>query len=513
VSTTTTTSASLTKRESLFGRFVDKLKDAAKDGIDADRVLMGSMAAFIELAKSRYALDKGAEWEPGRPLKLLLAGYTGTRNTGGDVRVEEMIRQFRHIFGDEHIELSILTIDPTLSQGYFRTVRQLTLPQIFPKFLFDTVHQQHGVVTCEGSMFKSKFANALSTMMVGALGLASAEGKIAVGYGGEAGNMDPSLEDLVRKYCQDALIIARNAESREVLGRLGVESRAGTDTAWTFRPAHPDVGRKLLMDAGWDGVKPVIALCPINAFWWPVKPDVLKGALVAAGAKDKSHYKSVYFHADSKEIRAKQKAYVDAIAVATARFRESHDCFPIAVGMEQLDRGAGEMLSELYGRYTGPGGPDSMPVFVSDEHEMYEMVSVIRQASAMVSSRYHAMVTSMPGLVPSAGITMDERIRNLMIDRGTPHLALEVDDPDLADKTYDVLVELHREGESMKEGIGRTVVKNLERMGQMGIDLTLHVKKHHPEFPLREGIGEGGDPWNHLPSLPPNVARLRERYG
>lgn len=503
--TVATTSALLKGRESGLRRFVKKIAESAKGGIDADKALMGSMAGFIELAKTRFVHDAGAVWTPGRPLKILFAGYSGTRNTGADVRVEEMVRQFRHIFGDDQVEMSILTIDPQLSRGYFRTVRQLQLPQIFPKFLFDTVHQQHAVIACEGSMFKSKFANALSTMMVGALGLASAEGKIAVGYGGEAGNMDPTLEDLVRKYCQDALIIARNAESREVLGKLGVESRAGTDTAWTFEPASAAVGQKLLRDAGWDGEKPVVALCPINAFWWPVKPDVLKGALVAFGAKDKSHYKSVYFHADSKEIRAKQKAYVGAMATAMRRFADEHDCFPIAVGMEQLDRRACEMLKDIYG--------GDMGIFVSDEHEMFEMVSVIRQAKMMVSSRYHAMVTSMPGLVPSAGITMDERIRNLMIDRGTPHLSLSVDDPDLADKTYDALLELHRDGEELKAGIGRTVVKNLERMGQMGIDFVEHVKKHHPDFPFRDGIGAGGDPWAHLPPLPPEVEALRELYG
>ena len=64
----------------------------------------------------------------------------------------------------------------------------------------------------------------------------------------------------------------------------------------------------------------------------------------------------MYFHADSKEIRDKQKKYVSAIAEATKRFADRHDCFPIAVGMEQLDRRACEMLSELYG---------GMPVLVS----------------------------------------------------------------------------------------------------------------------------------------------------
>ena len=100
---------------------------------------------------------------------------------------------------------------------------------IYPHFVYDTVHRVHGVVACEGSMFKSKFANALSTYMVGALGCAAAENKLAVGWGGEAGNMDPSLRSLVRRYCQDALILCRNEASQDVLSELGVASEAGTD--------------------------------------------------------------------------------------------------------------------------------------------------------------------------------------------------------------------------------------------------------------------------------------------
>ena len=46
-------------------------------------------------------------------------------------------------------------------------------------------------------MFKSKFANALATMMIGSLGLAAAENKLSVGYGAEAGHMDP----VIRKMC------------------------------------------------------------------------------------------------------------------------------------------------------------------------------------------------------------------------------------------------------------------------------------------------------------------------
>ena len=478
----------------LVSKLVKRAKSAATAAVDADRLLMTAMAAHIEMAKSRYALDRGAVWRPGEPLRILLAGYSGTRNTGADVRVEEMIRQFRHLFGDEHLDLSMLTIDPALSRGYFRTVKQLHLPQIYPKFLYDTVHEVHGVIACEGSMFKSKFANALSTMMVGALGLAAAEGKLAIGYGGEAGKMDPALEALVARYCEDAFIIARNHESREVLGRLGIESRAGTDTAWTFEPAPPEVGDRLLRDAGWNGRDDVLAICPINPFWWPVRPDVARAALLSTGAgSSDSHYSSIYFHADSKEIREKQRAYLSAIGRAVRRFRAERDVFPILVGMEQLDRRACEGLREELA--------DDVPLFVSDEHDMYAMVSVIRRASMMLSSRYHAIVTSMPALVPSAGITMDERIRNLMADRGTPELALEVDDPDLEEHAYAALCRLESDARALRAGIGRCVVANLERMGRMGMELVEHVRARHPELPIRPGLGLDGDPWAHLPEM------------
>jgi hypothetical protein len=38
-------------------------------------------------------------------------------------------------------------------------------------------------------------------------------------------------------------------------------------------------------------------------------------------------------------------------------------------------------------------------VIVSDDHDMYAMVSIMRQARLMLSSRYHAIVTTMPGEV------------------------------------------------------------------------------------------------------------------
>jgi hypothetical protein len=246
-----------------------------KDTVDPDRALMAATGSLIEAVAVKRALDIDQEkWAPGKPLKLLFAGYVGTRNTGADVRVEEMIRQIRRCAGDDNLELTIMSVDENLSAGYFRTVRQVELPTLFPRFLASECPRHHGVIACEGSMFKSKFASALSTMMAGSLGFAAAEDKLSVGYGAEAGAMTPALSDFVAKHCAKSLVLCRNEPSRKVLGDLGVRTTGGTDTAWTFEPAPLSRGAQLLRDAGWDGQTKILALCPINPFWWPVKPDL-----------------------------------------------------------------------------------------------------------------------------------------------------------------------------------------------------------------------------------------------
>lgn len=468
---------------------------------DPDRALQAAMAGCIEAAGVRYALDvKQRRYRPGEPLKLLLAGYVGTRNTGADVRVEEMIRQFRAIFGDESLELSALTIDPALSAGYFRTVRQVHLPPVFPKFLLGECPKHDGVIACEGSMFKSKFANALSTMMAGALGMAAVEGKLSVGYGAEAGDMDPSLYAFVRKQCGQSLVICRNEPSRKVLGGMGIRTKSGTDTAWTFEPAPPEVGLSVLREAGWDGVQPLVLVCPINPFYWPAKPDVVKAlALRGFGQFREEHYDSIYFHTWSEDAEERYDVYLDGLARAVSAFARERHAFVGLVGMERLDRAACEGLARRL--------PQGAPLFVSDEHDMYTLVSVLRHASLLVSSRYHAIVTSMPGAVPSVGVTMDERIHNLLHDRGHADLLLRVDDPGLAESLLSVMRHAYAERERVRAEIVRFVPGEIRKMGQMGIDLEDELLRVYPEFPRRD---VRRTPLNYLPPLSRSLSALLE---
>lgn len=471
---------------------------------DADRALQMTMGSFIHAAglKSNWGRNE-PRWSPGKKLKLLLAGYVGSRNTGADVRVEEMIRQLRHILGENESDLTIMTLDPKLTHGYFDGVRQIVLPQVFPKFLYDECPKHHGVVACEGSMFKSKFANALSTMMAGALGIAARENKISVGYGAEAGAMTPPLRRFVEKHCHNSLVICRNKPSQKVLGDLGIRTTGGTDTAWTFEPSPKIKALEILNRKGWDGQTPILAICPINPFWWPVKPKLFKAATKSfVPSYRELHYKSIYFHEYSDESRKRYETYLDGIAEAVMQFQREKRFFPILVAMEQLDRRA---CNDLQKRLQMP-----TPILGSDEHNMYDLVAVLRQASFMVSSRFHAIVTSMPGQVPSAGITMDERIHNLMNDRGHADLFLTVDDTDLSEKLLTILRTLNKESDKIREEIGRSIPKQLKLMGEMGIEFMDEVARVYPDYPRRD-IPRTWE--QHLPPLPETVSKLMETYG
>jgi polysaccharide pyruvyl transferase WcaK-like protein len=127
----------------------------------------------------------------------------------------------------------------------------------------------------------------------------------------------------------------------------------------------------------------------------------------------------------------------------------------------------------------------------------------------MVSSRYHGIVTCMPAGVISAGVTMDERIRNLMRERGHQHLLLNVDDPELGPKLLQVMERLVVESDAIRDSIGRTVVSNLKGMARMATYLEDEVRKNYPEFPLRKGVLSWED---NLPPLSKELAELVEQY-
>ena len=99
---------------------------------------------------------------------------------------------------------------------------------------------------------------------------------------------------------------------------------------------------------------------------------------------------------------------------------------------------------------------------------------------------------------------MDERIGNLMRDRGHTHLLMRVDEADLADKIVAALRALDAEADEIRDACGRIMARNLQMMARMGVYFEERVSRQYPEFPIRRGVLG----WEEY--LPPIGRELRE---
>ena len=241
---------------------------------------------------------------------------------------------------------------------------------------------------------------------------------------------------MCERYVHDSLVITRNVESQTLLRKLGIPTELGTDTAWTFEPNPPEYARKALREAGWDEKTPVLVLCPIHPFVWPVKASIAKYiARITTGAYKEANTAPFISTNPARKSTGNINTTSTASAKPPPRSASAISVFPILVAMERLDAVACRSMREFL---------PSAPIFTSDDYDMFELVSILRMCSYMVSSRYHGIVTCMPSLVASAGVTMDERIRNLMRERGHEHLFLTVEDPDSEPKLLQMMETLVR---------------------------------------------------------------------
>src|SRR5258708_38755054 len=104
-----------------------------------DFILQAWTSSLIELSGALWKLGAGSSWGPGEKLSLLFAGYNGTRNTGSDVRVEEMLRQDRRGLGGKKLAHTVVAENLELGSGLFRDARVGFLHTGFTPFLFREV--------------------------------------------------------------------------------------------------------------------------------------------------------------------------------------------------------------------------------------------------------------------------------------------------------------------------------------------------------------------------------------
>jgi polysaccharide pyruvyl transferase WcaK-like protein len=453
-----------------------------------DNVLAWAVRGSTAVAK----LPNFQVWKPGDRLKVLLVGYNGKRNTGADVRVVEIVKQLHRVLGEDHVEITVPTLNPELTQVYFGPDTKLSkLNTIFFKDVLDLCSSNHIAVISEGSTLKSQFANALTLYFCEAAGVMKKQGKPCIAYGSEAGRMDDFVRKLASEMCSDTYFIARTEASLKIIEGMGLKGHIGADTAWTFPPADKAWAEKELREkTGWDGGKPILGVACIDPWSYPVRPNISRTVKSACTRNWENHYEKVYFFTAS-ERTGKYPAYLKGIADSVNEFRKRHDVHVVIVGMDWTDLDACQDLQALI--------DDKPYIFSSRFYDGYQMTAVLHSLSMLVTSRYHARVLSMTGCVPSIAVSLDERLYNLYNECG--HLDdyyLKTDEPGLGEKLLPMMEKLWENREEVSGEIREAVPRYWKQMAAMGEFFRGYVEKSFPGIELGP---EPGDWLGYIPEL------------
>ena len=403
------------------------------------------MVGLSGLAKplSRLGLCRFEAYTEGQPLKILLVGYNGARNTGADARVVALTQQLEEALRGVKAEVTVMTLNKDDMKGYFpQQVHLLPFSTVFIFSLLRACSRHHVAILCEGSTLTPTFADALCVFFCEAAGIMRRQGKPCIAYGSEVGRLDGWLAKLSGDLCRNTYFMVRTEESFHNLQNLGLKGHVGTDTAWTFQSSEGEAwARQRLMDAGWDGCQPLMGVAPINPFCWPVRPSLWRW-LKALTTRDFSlQYDKLYFFSDSTERRQQYEYYLQALAAATNRYSREHNAFVVILGMEKLDTSACERFEQqIESRHV---------VCTSKICDVFQMTGLLRHLSVLLTSRYHASVLSMERAIPIVAVSMDARLNGLMNEVKLADQYLHhTTDTDLENK---IMVSLQMAGEHEKE--------------------------------------------------------------
>ena len=88
------------------------------------------------------------------------------------------------------------------------------------------------------------------------------------------------------------------------------------------------------------GKKPLVGIAVIDPFCWPVRASMQKWILGLIRGDLKGQYDKWYFFSDTPKRRRAYDRYIRGIDGGVNAFLKKQDCFPVLLGMEQLDEKA-----------------------------------------------------------------------------------------------------------------------------------------------------------------------------
>ncbi len=396
------------------------------------------------------------------------------------------------------------------AQGSADKIGVIEMSPVFFTDIYKALLDHHLSALTEGSLWKENFAVVLLLYFIYGAGLSKRLGKPVITYGVDAGEMN-RLNNFLSTYLtaniDKPIFRSRESAERAIANLKFDKAIVRVDSAWTVDARPASWAKKALVELGHDGKKRLVGFAFRNFFWWPVVPDFVKLSKWALGKRDKLYrYKSIFFHSYSKQDEERFDRFAADVARALDHAADEFGIQPVLVAMDTLDHDACKrVISKM----------KNSALFVSCRDFIgEEIAAILRQFSALVTTSYHAMVLSMPGLVPIAAVYGDERIPGVMKEVGLfEYLATDY----MNENIYDWLEEriaylLDEDGaRQVREKIDAALPYYFAQMAMMGLDLRDLVEKSFEGFPLPEVDLDLPD--SLLPRMPKGMEdRIRHEF-
>jgi len=441
-------------------------------------IFLGYGVRFLDL----FGIGLNKKWKPGQKLQVLLMAYSGARNTGAEVRVAELIDQLNQVLGEENVDVNMMTLNLEDAGEYFKSnrVNLKHMNYVFFWDVFKNITQNHVIVLVEGSCWKENFAAALLYYFLYSMGLAAVLKKPSFSYGVDAGPMNKLNSFLSWALCKDMdMIITRSAEASDWMQKISLcVSKLRVDTAWTLRTKPLDWGALEMKKLGWDGKKPLLGLAMQNFFWWPIIPDFVRWV---KGVKE-YNYRMLYYYDYDEEDKKKYETWKHTMAEMLDWAADKFGVQPVLIAMEALDH---ESCLEVKGLMK------NSPVIVScREYVGVEIGSMLRNLQTLVTTRYHAMVLSMPGCVPFIGLSRDERIRGVMKETGLfEDYYIDYKNPEMIKTLQEKITKLLSnpdEQKRVRKVIFDTLPYYFAQEALLGLDVRNLIKRRFPQLAIKK---------------------------
>ncbi len=351
--------------------------------------------------------------------KVLLVGYNGANNTGAEAKLLVVIDELRQVMGPE-AELQVVSLDEANIRRYLQEGPNLKIkpvrPALFPLDTRKLVKQTDLVMLVEGSTYMDSWGSPLLWYYLLATRYAKQMKKPCIAYSVDAGNASEfNGRQIRREASKTDLILARTQNTADRLRRWRVSApiEVTADNAFAFNPKPED--RNILTRA-WPEAKRVVGFAAEDIYQWPVR--------IRPWDSKKYCYRWPYYYSHSKACLEKGESLASMLAAEADEIIEQHDKDVAILSMEELDAPFANKVKRSMEHV------DRARVFTAIEYNASQMTSILQSLDALITSRYHAGVLSLPNQVPQTAIGHDLRIEDLYSDLDTPELFVGHEDPD-----------------------------------------------------------------------------------